>query len=487
MTREELDTLAPDALIAAIMEAKPETNPEEGRKQYDPAEHDVKKVSERPNKLVKSPTDKLDDNGNPVTETKSVPVAKIAMPLQKYIIQQKATFAVGNRINFKPDVQESKVFEAAWETWKKAKVQYDLLEIAERMMAETEVALIWYSQKDEKAKGGVKLRARIVSPELGDELYPVFDRYNDLIAFGRAYEVDEIKYFDLYTKEALRRFVEEDGKYVEQFAETAADEEGNEIGLVESLPYGKIPVVYWRQPGGKPECEDVKDLIRAREFTSSDFFDNNQYYADPMLFLKGSAINMPNKGTAGKVLQGSDDADAKFLTPGDYTAARKLEFEMLDNLIFMLTRSAKLDAESMKGLGDLSGAAMDRMLTSPHMAARRMQYGEFGKGVQRCMNFLLAAYREILSLPNDNVEAEPQFSLFRIDDKRENVELAQLANGGKPVLDQEESIRIAGLSDYPDETIAKLKAEAKANIQNATNAMQGGQQEEQPAGTLKAS
>jgi len=464
MTREELNTLEADALIAAIKEAKPETDYEEGQKQYDPSLHDVKSITHRPDKLVKKPTDKLDDAGQPIVKTELVPVAKIAIPLQKYIIEQKATFAVGNKITFKPDVQESPVYEAAWETWRKSKMQYSLLDIAEKMMAETEVALIWYSQKDEKAKGGVKLRHRVISPSSGDSLYPVFDRYNDLIAFGRGYEVDDVEYFDLYTSVELRRFRSVEGKMQEYFTTLSKDEQGNEIGIMEQLPYGKLPVIYWRQPTGKPECNDVKDLIRAREFNQSDFFDNNQYYADPILFLKGTAVNMPNKGTAGKVLQGSDDADGKFLSPGDYTAARKLEFDMLDQAIFTLTRSAKLDAESMKGLGDLSAAAMDRMLISPHMAARRMQFGEFGKGVQRCMNFLLAAYSEILSV-RDGVEAEPQFSLFRIDDAAERIEIAMKANGNKPVIDQEESIRMAGLSDYPDEAYKKIREENKEKIQ----------------------
>lgn len=492
MTREELNTLAADELIEAIQEAKKAlpTDYDGGKKQYDPNEHDVKSTVHRPDKVILVPKPGTDDGtGNPIVEQKQTPVAKIALPLQKYIIQQKATFAVGNKITFKPDIQDSPVFEAAWETWRKSKMQYSLLEIAEKLMAETEVALIWYTQKNESEPLKPKFRHRILSPSAGDELYPVFDRYNDMIAFGRGYKINNEDYFDLYTSTDLRRFKATDGKFEEYFATTTKSEDGSEVGILEQLPYGKIPVIYWRQPDGKPECDDVKDLVRAREFNQSDFFDNNQYFGDPILFLKGNAVNMPSKGAPGKTLMGDKDADGKFLTPGDYTAARKLEFDMLDQAIFTLTRSAKLDAESMKGLGDLSAAAMDRILISPHMAARRMQFGEFGKGVQRCMNFLLAVYSNILSI-DDRVEAEPQFSLFRIDDAADRVELAMKANGGKPVLDQEESIRMAGVSDYPDETIKRLKEEAQDNIQNAATAMQGNQPqgtEEEEEARLKAS
>ncbi|MBD1398145.1 hypothetical protein H9Q13_13300 [Pontibacter sp. JH31] len=59
------------------------------------------------------------------------------------------------------------------------------------------------------------------------------------------------------------------------------------------------------------------------------------------------------------------------------------------------------------------------------------------------MNILMAVYSNILNI-SDNVEVEPQFSLFRIDDANENVELAMKANGGKPVIDQEEVIRMGG-------------------------------------------
>ncbi|MBF9252472.1 phage portal protein [Pontibacter sp. 172403-2] len=456
MTTEQLNTLSADDLIAEVKAAKPDTQYEEGMKQYDVAQHEVKSTVHRPDKLSLIPKpDKLDDAGNPIVEKKWTAVAKIAIPLQKFIIQQRASFAVGNKITFKSDIPDSPVFSAATAAWRGAKMQYNLKEIARKLMAETEVALLWYSKKDEKAEGGVKLRTRIISPSTGDSLFPVFDKYNDMIAFGRGYKVDDEEYFDLYTDTELRRFKSGNGGYEEI---KKVDDAGNEY--VEKLPYGKIPVIYWRQE--KPECDDVKDLIRAREFNQSDFFDNNQYYGDPMLFMKGSAVNMPAKGVAGKVLEGSDDADAKFLTPGDYTAARKLEFDMLDEAIFTLTRSAKLDAESMKGLGDLSGAAMDRMLISPHMAARDMQDGEFGSGVQRCINFLIAVYSELLGI-KDGVAAEPQFSLFRIDDAGERIDLAMKANGGKPVVDQEESIRMAGVSDYPEDVYRKLKEEAKAN------------------------
>ncbi|TXK52374.1 phage portal protein [Pontibacter qinzhouensis] len=459
MTLEELASLKADKLIEAVTATKKENKYEEGKKQYDPNLHDVKSATHRPNKLKLTPTDKFEEDGvTPIVKKESTEPAKIAIPLQKYIIHQRASFAVGNKITFKSDVPESPVFEAALQTWRKAKMQYQLKEIAIKMMAETEVALIWYGKVDEKSPGKVKFRNRIVSPSTGDDLYPVFDKYNDMIAFGRGYKVDDVEYFDLYTAETLRRFKKGEKGMEEYFTKVGKDEEGNEIGIIEELPYGKIPVIYWRQE--LPECDDVKDLIRAREFNQSDFFDNNQYFGDPIMFLKGTALNMPAKGVAGKVMEGSADADAKILSPGDYTAARKLEFDMLDMNIFTLTRSAKLDAESMKGLGDLSAAAMDRMLISPHMAARDMQDGEFGRGVQRCMNFLLAVYSDILGI-QDNVEAEPVFSLFRIDDAAERIELALKANGGKPVIDQQGSIEMAGTSDYPDEMIERIRKEAK--------------------------
>ena len=432
MKREELTTLAPDALIEAVIESKPVTNYEEGLKQYDPAEHDVKKRPDKPT-LVPVKGQLEADGITPKVETKYVPVTKIAVPIQKFVIAQRASFAVGNKVTFKANIPNSPVFEAAEKAWRSAKMQYLLKEIAIKMMSETEVALIWYSIKDDKAENGFRLRSKVISPSTGDALYPVFDEYNDMIAFGRGFKIDDTEYFDLYTDDELRQFVNSDSGWL-----LRTDDDGTEV--VKDLGYGKIPIIYWRQE--KPECEDVKDLIDARERTHSDFIDNNKYFGQPPLFFKGTAINMPAKGDPGMTFSGSEDADAKFLTGGNITGSRELEFNILDRDIFMFTRTSKIDLESLKGLGDISGRALDRVLLASHMAARDMQDGEFGRGVQRCFNFLLAVYKGIMQ--DDGVEAEPEFSLFRIDDAMERVELANAALG---LVSPQRQIEIAGFAD----------------------------------------
>lgn len=410
-----------------------------GIKQYEPKLHDVNNPAVRPDRIILVPTAIKDQYGEPVMASKLSRVARIPMPIQKYIIKQKASFAVGGRVELKPNIQGSKVYDAVKAQWNKNKVHYQLKKIARTMMAETEVAVIFYSDPADSADK-LRLRLKIVSPSMGSELFPVFNAMDDLIAFGRKYKSTDREYFDLYTDTTLYKY----------------GSEGSRVQLLDTitLPYnGKMPVVYWHQD--RPECADVQELITSLEELQSDFADTNKRIGDPLLFLKGKTMNLPQAGEPGKVLEGDPDSEATFLSPANPTEARKLEFEMLDNRIRVLTNTVNLDPQSLKGLGIESGAAMDRMLIAPHMAAKDMQDEEFGEGVQRMLNFLVHVCSFVLSI-KDGLEIEPVFSLFRVDNASERVELAMKANGNLPIMSQKTSIQMAGFADDPEAELQEI-------------------------------
>src|SRR5690349_8023399 len=112
---------SPSQLFAAIKAEKPLMKLENGSKkypyeigiqQYDPKQHDIKNPMLRPDKKVKVPSSLDDEFGKPIMTEKTVRVTRIAIPLQKHIIKQKASFAIGGKVELKPSVADSPVFKS---------------------------------------------------------------------------------------------------------------------------------------------------------------------------------------------------------------------------------------------------------------------------------------------------------------------------------------------------------------------------------------
>src|SRR5690606_150402 len=128
-----------------------------------------------------------------------VETSKIALQIEKYIIEQRASFVVGNGISLEPNIENSRLFEKVKNNWYDNKLDYDLKEIDRNTMAVTHSAIIFYGTKGAESIDDFRFRHKIVSPLLGDSLYPFFDEdTDDLVAFGREYIRNEKTRYDLY-------------------------------------------------------------------------------------------------------------------------------------------------------------------------------------------------------------------------------------------------------------------------------------------------
>lgn len=438
----------------------------EAMQQYDPQQHSVTSTSKRPPKMTFVPTGEKDPiTGQDKLRAQPVDPARIPLKIQKYIIKQKASFARGNGVKLKPSKADSPVYKWVYDNWYANKTDNDLRETFERLKAETQCAIIYFADDESlrKAKAAkdpkrLKLKHKIVSPEKGSYLYPYFDPDTEsLVALMREYKDSSgnVRY-DVYleadpkykrNKPVIRRFA---GKDLSSFTEI-------------ELNYPKLPIVYWGD--NYLEFEDSKELIEEMENSFSDFATQIGYTADPILFLKGSAISMPAKGSAGKVMEGTNDADAKYLTPDNATESRELHFKLLQKWIFSLNRSVVLDLDAMKNMTEVSGAALERLLIDAFMEATDHQTGYWGKGVQRMVNFQLAVAKYILDLPDDETTIDVEFVKYRINDIRETVEVMLLANGNKPIIDWEQSVALAGLADDPSVTFKLLQKQQEQSEQ----------------------
>lgn len=457
---------------------------DEAVRQYDPKLHQILDKTKRKDKPTFTPTGEKDPiTGEDVLQMSMTPVARIPMQIQKYIIKQKASFARGNGVKLRPSDAESEVFKWVYNNWYANKTDNDLRETFERLKAETQCAVLYFSDEEsleraKKAKDPKKFRLkhRIVSPLKGSYLYPYFDPETEaLVALMREYKDSDGKTkYDVYM-EADRESGRE-RPVIRRFKESLLDRY-TEI----PLPYPKLNLVYWGED--HIECDDSKELIEEMEKSFSDFTDSMGYTADPLLFGKGKVLNLPAKGTAGKFIEGSEDADLKYVTPDNATESRDLHFKMLQKWIFSLNRAVVLDVETMSKLGEVSGAAVERLLVDAFMEATDNQTGYWGKGVQRMVNFQIALAKDILGLPDDETTIDVEFTKFRINDIRETVEVALLANGNKPILDHVESISFAGLADDPQIAFERIKEETpEPSAQSTASAIAQQEAENNPAG-----
>src|SRR5690606_13369208 len=321
-----------------------------GLKQYNPKLHSILDKSKRPDKIVFKPNGQKNPvTGEDILVEDTEPVSRIPVAFQNYIIKQKATFAAGNGVHLKPSKEGSKLFDYICTNWYDNKTDYHIYDIFRQVMAYTEAAVIFYGERGAERFEDFRYKFKVVSPEKGDTLEPIFDDdTDDMIAFGREYTLTidgkDVARYDLYvTNEQgfveIRRY--ENGAPLLSFS----DEHG-EPTYIFRTPYTKLPVVYWSQDA--PECDITSEMVEEFEIALSDFVTTQYYSADPILFGKGSVLNLPAKGSPGKFIEGSADSELKFVTPDNATESRELQFRMLRDFIFGLNRAVYLDIETMK-------------------------------------------------------------------------------------------------------------------------------------------
>lgn len=440
----------------------------EAFKHYDVFFHDVLDKAKRKDKVIIKPTGQTNTDGTPVTVPDTVAVTRIAIPLQKLIVETAATFLTGGCIDLTCTPEgdtETKMFKAVKTIWKKNKLAYKNSTIATHLMSETEVAELWFSDDIvDKKTGKVKetvMKMNILAPSKGYQLQPIFDGIGNLIGFGVYYTgVDnngkKVEYYDLYTDDTLQKHEKVSGRGNQWVIREYED--GQQ--MIINLPYGKIPIIYHQQP--KSEWYDVQSMIERLEKMQSNHGDTNDYSGSPILFVKGKITGFAAKGEPGKVLQGEGESSAEYITPTSAPESMKLEFENLKKLVFLCTQTPDLSLESLKGLGQIpSGAAFERMLIATYMKARRRQTGDFGESIQRRVNFLIAAAATLDDklAEADDLDINVEYGLYQIGDITDRIQNALLANGNKPVISQEESVEMAGLTDDPEATFEKIQAE----------------------------
>ncbi len=455
MTIDELiQGLEAKQIMALLKQGKEDANLELYQKAVDIEKHKVNDTRERPNKLVK-----VEDGDR--TYTRLEKVNRIALAIQKLIINRSVAFLFGNKVayNFKTSSeQDISTLKATFNRLLDLnKIQTKDRQIARTVMTYTECAELWYLQRQDETnfdfglETAFKLKHALFTPQNGDKLYPYFDEYGDMTAFSRQYTKvlagSKLSIFETYTKSFTYKWQEERGEL--RLCE----------GYPKPNPLKKIPIIYIKQD--EHETANVDKLIDRLELLLSNFADTNDYHASPKIFVRGELLGFSKKGESGAILQGTENTSVEYLSWQNAPESVKLEIETLLKMIFTITQTPNISFDEVKGLGAISGVALKLLFMDAHLKVEDKEE-IFGDFLQRRANIVLS----LIGLVNDELGnlrkqtyINPKITPYIIKNEKEELDYWLSATGNKPLISQEEAIEKVGITSSPTKTLELLKKE----------------------------
>lgn len=380
-------------------------------------------------------------------------VEKLPRTRQRYINEVELFFLLGNPIKWKNDVNGTdEAFKAYNEFLQDTRFHTTMRQAKRLAGSETESAKIYHIY-DDNGKPGVKVL--VISKSKGYTLRPLFDQYENLIAFGYGYNLKEgdrtIEHFDIETPAYIFRCKKANI--------------GWEVTPLVN-PSGKINVIYYRQDkawyGTQPRCD-------REEHIDSKAADTNNYFADPKLKATADVIqSLAEADTAGEVIQMSskDNSSVEYLVPPEYSSMKDSEKKDLNNSILFDSFTPDFSFENMKGMGTLSGEALKRAMTLGYIKRDNLKE-IYDILVDREKNLILAIMmnvthihlREQLAKMNIIHEfAEP----FNEDKEKLWASIGKLYSDGIISLDL--AVNMLALTDAPQEEIERIKNEKLDSI-----------------------
>lgn len=215
-----------------------------------------------------------------------------------------------------------------------------------------------------------KLRCQSYSPAPEEdtkisqaELYPVFDKNDNLIVLGFKYNfttysdasVTTTTHFEAYTSTTHYKFINDGGGWKEE-------EPASEIAIL------KIPGIYIRRP--KPIWDGIETFRHEIEMNMSRESDSIRKNNKPILVLKGTfgGTDKPTGNETREVYQVNDvNGGIDMIAPAiTYEASTSL-LDKLENKIAQMTQFPDLSQSKIVGQGIVSAAAMETLLISSHL------------------------------------------------------------------------------------------------------------------------
>lgn len=323
---------------------------------------------------------------------------------------------------------------------------------AHKLFASCEIATIWYTQEAETMyagrKSNIKLRCRTYSPMDGDELFPRFDEYDDMIAlsikYHRVINNKTIYYFDAYTDTFHYRWVNAGSGW-----EADIDPEPITIKKIQGIYLWRPEPIWEDQSCNRNELEWTQsrngNYLRKNSRPTWVIYSNN-----PTPVRKDREPADDNSGR--NVLRYGKDDKAGYATWAQAVDALKFHTEELRRNIHTTLQLPDMSMEQMKAT-PMSGEARKMLFIDCKMKVGD-ESGDWLEFFDREVNVLRAFLAEMfpdLAEAFLALEVENEITAFQIDDNSQTIKDLSDATGGKPIMSQRTAVKRLGA--VPEENV----------------------------------
>lgn len=457
MTIEELlkSGASAETIIAALKEKSIIVPVWSGRyglvQQFDPTKHPVMNKQKYP--------DIVSDEGIEY-------VTRITCDLQRLATKRMTELVTGIPVKrvYKPENDRQKEIASYIESiYERNRIDSVNNERCNMLFAGCEVLTLWYAIDERNNLYGfnspLKLRCRNFSPMLGDDLYPLFDEYGDMIAMSVGYTRKKgrktVQYFDTYTSEKHIKWSNENGSWQEV--------ENEDITL------GKIPGIYTWRP--TPIWEDTSKTVYEIEWALSRNGNYLRQNSKPLFVVfADEAISYGDEKNPNKefrsIMQYPKGSTAQYITWQQAVENLKYYVGELRSLFFTQLQLPDWSYEKMSQQA-LSGESRKQMFIDAQLKVKD-ESGRLIEFFDREMNVIKAFLKVMLGeqfhKDIDALKVEMIITPFAITDEKDTINNLMAANGGEPIMSQRESIELFGHSDDVDKTLKEIAEQRKKDI-----------------------
>lgn len=384
-------------------------------------------------------------------------VEKLPRCRQRYINEVELFFLLGNPIKWKPssDVEgKDEAFEAYTQFLKDTRFNTTMRQAKRLAGAETESAKVYHIYND---AGKPSVKVLVISKSKGYTLRPLFDQYENMIAFGYGYFIKEgdktVEHFDLQTPTFIFRCKKANI--------------GWDVVPIPN-PTGKINVIYYRQ---EKAWYGTENRCNREEMIDSKAADTNNYFADPKVKATADVIkSLADPDTVGEVIQltNKDMSAIDYMAPPEYSSMKESEKKDLNSSILFDSFTPDFSFENMKGSGTLSGEALKRAMVLGFIKRDNLKE-VYDILVDREKNLVLAIMANVTHIQLRekllNLNIEHEFSEpFNEDIQEKWSAIGKAYYDG--IISLEQAVNILALADNPDEEIERIRSEKQNNIKN---------------------
>lgn len=458
MTIDEIlnSGLTPAAMIAALKDKSVIVPSWGGRRgllhEYDPRKHPVMCKAQYP--------DITNDDGTVEF------VTRITCNLQQLATKRMTELITGIPVRrvYKPENERQKEVAAYIEKiYERNRIDSVNIERCNMLFAGCEVMTLWYAVEERNNIYGfnspLKMRCRNFSPMLGDELYPLFDEYGDMIALSVGYTRKKlgktVSYFDAYTADRHIKWSNERNS-------------GWEVMEDEVNALGKIPAVYTFRP--TPIWEDTSRIVFEIEWALSRNGNYLRKNSKPVFVVfADEQIQYGDEKDENKefrsIMQYPKGSAAQYVTWQQAVENLKFYVAELRQSFFTQLQLPDWSYESMKS-NPMSGESrkqlfIDAQLKVKDESGRLIEF--YDREVNVVKAFVKASlptsyHADIDALPVENV-----ITPFTITDEKDTITNLTTANGGKPLISHRESIEMYGHSTDVDKTLQEIAEDEALN------------------------